>query len=214
MELNKLSDYRITLCDIVVVEKASRFVSPIVPIGFVCNQRGMPFCIIKKSRSGEVVSFSDMSLSEGSDNICYMFFKNKPLKKQMLTNLIEMFDAGVVYVRLIIPFGICEKEYLKGVEFTPVFARFQSRKVQVLGKRLGVITKRERFCFDGFVELADLYMDVDLLDGKVGDGSGEREGGEKGGNGKGSVKMEITKKRSVKLLSDDKLTLGSNSSDE
>lgn len=203
MELNKFTDFCITLRDTVVVEKASRFVHPIIPIGFVCNKRGIKYRIIKKSHSGETVSFSDISLSEGESNICYMFFKNKSLKTQMITNLIEMFDAGSVYIRIIIPFGVCEKDYLKDVEFKPIFARYIALKVLVSGKRLKRVTKRERFCFDSFVKLEDLYLDVDLLESTADIGQGV-----------GSVKMDITKKQSNKLLSDEILNLDSNSFDD
>lgn len=200
MELYKLEDYCINLKEMIYVDKASKFTNPIVPIGVKCSRQDVKFCIVKKNKSsGEEVMFSDMSLNEKGKNICYLFFKNKHMKQNMIDNLIDMFDSGVVFLRIFIPIGSCFKDIFDGALFEPIYARFKTSRVLVKGKKMGRVTKRDRLCFDGFVEISDLYLDSALYE-SVDDSHEENMIGSNGGNE--GVKMEITKKHNEKLLSE------------
>lgn len=168
MELFRVVDYCVKLKNFYNIEKSSRFSNPILPIGFLCNKK-VQFCVVHKGflndgkNYGET-KFSEMSFSDRKQNVCYLFYKNRYLKKHMFQNVVDMFDTGVVYIRILIPSDKCSGEYMKYLSFHPIFGRFTRKKTFIKGKRMGFISKKSRFMFHEFVDMDELYLDSQVWD--------------------------------------------------
>ncbi len=162
MELYKVDNYAIKQLDIEKVRRISEYSSPYLPIGFKCN-KNVPYRVVKKNSGGEELFFSEMSFSDVDENICYMFYKSTHMKKNMIANLIHMFEKKVLYIQIYTPIG--KENSLIGIKFEPIFAIYQNVKVDVKGKRTGFFSKRNRFCFKNFVDINDVndVNDVDNI---------------------------------------------------